>query len=188
MSDKDSKLLWEAYTEGVEANTPPRDKKNRGDFLPKHVRDKINTKHDGSKTERIDLKNGEHVEVPAEDEDDDEDNKGLEEDAREDMLSVMNNRTSGGGDDQPQITPSSEVEQPNGWTDQGYEELSTTELQQLSLDELVKMILDLDNKISKETKQTNEDYKEVIYYLKRALAYNIEELRLKNVPMGQEGA
>jgi hypothetical protein len=178
MNDKDSKLLWEAYNEGVEANTPPRNKKNRGDFLPKHVRDKINTKHDGGKTERINLKNGEYVEVPAEDEEDDEDNKGLEEDARGGQLSVMGNRTSGGGDNQPQITPSSEVEQPNGWTDQGHEELSVKELQQLSLEDLVQMILELDANVAPETKQT-EDYKEVIYYLKRSLAYNVEELREK---------
>lgn len=88
MSDKDSKLLWEAYNEGVEANTPPRDKKNRGDFLPKHVQDKINKDH-------------------GDDEDKDEEEEGLEEDAREDMLKVMQGRTS--GEEAPQAPQAEEL-------------------------------------------------------------------------------
>lgn len=52
MKDRDQQLLWEAYLAqekkggGVASRTPPKDKLNKGDFLPKHVRDEINDEDD----------------------------------------------------------------------------------------------------------------------------------------------
>jgi len=50
MKDRDQHLLWEAYVSEkdhtVAGRTPPKDKLNKGDFLPKKVRDKINKEED----------------------------------------------------------------------------------------------------------------------------------------------
>jgi hypothetical protein len=54
MIDKDQHLLWEAYmaekSDNVASRTEPKDKLNKGDFLPKKVRDEINKK-DGEEVE-----------------------------------------------------------------------------------------------------------------------------------------
>jgi hypothetical protein len=49
MKDRDQQLLWEAYVtekSDVAERTPPKDKLNKGDFLPKKVRDEINDEED----------------------------------------------------------------------------------------------------------------------------------------------
>jgi hypothetical protein len=54
MKDKDQHLLWEAYIteqKSVAGRTPPKDKLNKGDFLPKKVRDEINDEEDEDKDE-----------------------------------------------------------------------------------------------------------------------------------------
>lgn len=52
MKDKDQHLLWEAYvsekSKTVAGRTEPKDKLNKGDFLPKKVRDDINDEDEGT--------------------------------------------------------------------------------------------------------------------------------------------
>jgi hypothetical protein len=55
MKDQDQQLLWEAYvsekSKSVAGRTPPKDKLNKGDFLPKKVRDEINDEEDDDTVE-----------------------------------------------------------------------------------------------------------------------------------------
>ena len=59
MIDKDQYLLWEAYMSeksDVASRTEPKDKLNKGDFLPKEVRDEIN-KEDGDEEVQEEMDN-----------------------------------------------------------------------------------------------------------------------------------
>ena len=55
MKDQDQHLLWEAYvaekSKTVAGRTEPKDKLNKGDFLPKKVRDEINDEDDDDTVE-----------------------------------------------------------------------------------------------------------------------------------------
>ena len=67
MKDQDQQLLWEAYVaekKSVASRTPPKDKLNKGDFLPKKVRDEIN---DEEEEETVEETNHEKIETALKD-------------------------------------------------------------------------------------------------------------------------
>ena len=111
MKDKDSQLLWEAYlareSDDVASRTPPRNKKNKGDFLPKHVRDEINDEA------------GEE-----------EDEEGIEETTHSEENSCKDDEYYCKTDHKCKKKEGVEdsVSMPSGYTDTGTEELSLQEV------------------------------------------------------------
>lgn len=63
-----------------------------------------------------------------------------------------------------------EEEQPNGWTGEGFEELTLAEL----TDELLRF----DASLPEDVKMT-DDYKELLYNIKRDLKQHVDELEIK---------
>lgn len=63
-----------------------------------------------------------------------------------------------------------ENEEPSGWSGEGFEELA--------LDELTNELLRFDASIPEDVKQT-DDYKELLYNIKRSLVQHVDELEIK---------
>lgn len=192
MKDKDAQLLWEAYlareSDDVAARTPPRDKKNKGDFLPKHVRDEINDGEDkpdnddssGDKDDDhqkgVEETNSGNIKAALKDDEDHEHYEKTGEirkkksDDDEDKEGVEDSYTPGrvSGSSIPFPDGRGEVA-PNGHTDTGYEELG--------LQELFSTALELDQQLPTEKK--GEDYQEVRYNLARAVNEFISEVEIK---------
>ena len=82
MKDRDQQLLWEAYMaekdHTVAGRTPPKDKLNKGDFLPKKVRDEINKDEDDVKEEDSTPYNGDEKDDHEKDEPVEEDMSNME--------------------------------------------------------------------------------------------------------------
>ena len=195
MKDKDAQLLWEAYlareSDDVASRTPPRDKKNKGDFLPKHVRDEINDEDDKPTNDKSSGEKDDEEEIGSQGVEetssgnikaalkDDEDHEHYEKtgeirkkksDDHEDDEGVEEAGSPGRvqGGSIPFPDGRGEME-PNGYTDTGNEEID--------LQELFSTALQMDQQLP--IQQKNEDYQEVRYNLARAVNEFISEIEIK---------
>ena len=183
MKDKDAQLLWEAYlareSDDVASRTPPRDKKNKGDFLPKHVRDEINDEEDKPTNDKSSGEKDEEEEIGAQGVE--ETNSGniktaLKDDEDPDhyeKTGEIRKKKSDDHEDDEGVeeagSPGRVEMAPNGYTDTGHEELG--------LQELFSTALEMDKQLPEEKR--GEDYQEVRYNLARAVNEFISEVEIK---------